>query len=620
MKKIVLSTAIVALLSPSLVIADDVLDSVIVTATRTAQTVDDALAPVTVITRADIEKVAVYDALQALEATVPSFQLARTGGFGKQSSFFLRGSDSKNVLVLVDGVRLGSATTGATALEQIPVELIERIEVVRGPRGALYGSEAVGGVIQIFTRHDMKNTLHGKLTAGTESTRQATLGGSLGNASTRLSLNASHQTTDGIDALPVASSQPDRDGFEQSAANLRLTHNLSKDTEAGLSLLRSQGRTDFDNAFAKSFDPVTFSPIYYPADARFFSDTVQQTAAAHLQTRLTTHWQSRLQLSQSRDELATITLDTGTRSDSETNTRRNQASWQNDIQLDGRNLLTLGVEWLDDSVEGSTLYAQTSRWNRAAFAQWQTGFGPLDASLALRHDDNESFGGHTTGDINLGWTLSHGLTLLAGYGEAFRAPNFNELYFPGFGNPDLKPETSRNSEIGLRASLGKSTVELRAFDTRKHDMIAFGPAFLPVNISDARIKGLELSANTHVGAWLLAGSYTELDHEDGDGNPLPRVANRQFKLSANTRVAQWSVGGTLLARSGADENFSGDGSFTGETHIPGATILGLHADYAIDKHWTAGVKLDNAFDRRYETADDYAMPGRTIMLSIAYQQ
>lgn len=620
MKKIALTTAIAAVLAPSFTLAADHLDDLVVTATRTAQTADESLSPVTVITRDDIDKTATHDALQAIEATVPSFQLARTGGYGKQTSFFLRGMDSKNVLVLVDGVRLGSATTGAAALEQIPSELIERIEVVRGPRAALYGSEAVGGVIQIFTRRDKTDTLHGKLGLGSDKTRQATLGGSLGSEATRLSVNASHQTTDGINALPVATSQPDRDGFEQNAANLNLTHRFNKNTEAGLSLLRSQGRADFDNAYAKGYDPVTWAPLYYPANTRFYNDTVQQTATAHLQTRLTKDWQSRLQVSQSRDELSAITLDSGTRSDSATDTRRNQATWQNDIQLGPRNLLTVGAEWLDDRVDASTEYDQTSRWNRAAFAQWQTGFGPLDASLALRHDDNESYGGHTTGDINLGWNLGRGLTLLASHGTAFRAPNFNELYYPGFGNPDLDPETSHTTEVGLRSLFGNNTLEARAFDTRKKDMIAFGPAYLPVNIADARIKGVELSASTQLAAWRITGSYTHLDHKDGDGNPLPRVANRQFKLSADTRLNRWNIGGTLLARSGADENYSGDGTFTGETHIPGATVVNLHAGYAIDKQWSAGVRLDNAFDRSYETADDYAMPGRTVLFTLAYRQ
>ncbi|MEW6445985.1 MAG: TonB-dependent receptor domain-containing protein [Pseudomonadota bacterium] len=621
MQKRALSTAMAALFASSIAHASDMLDGLVVTATRTAQTADESLAPVTVLTRAEIEQTAVHDALQAIEAAAPSFQITRAGGYGKQASYFLRGSDSKNILVLIDGVRLGSATTGAAALEQIPAELIERIEVVRGPRAALYGSEAVGGVIQVFTRRDAKDALRARVGIGEHATRQATLGGSLGSADTRLSINLSHQRSDGIDALPVATSQPDQDGFEQSAANLNLNHRFGNHTEAGFSLLRSQGRSDYDNAYAKSYDPLTFAPIYYPPGARFFNDTVQQTASAFISARPTASWQTRLNLAQSRDELATVVLDGSSRNDSATDTRRDQVTWQNDIQLDARNLLTLGAEWLEDRVEANTAYTPDSRWNRAAFAQWQTSLGPLDAALALRHDDSQAYGGHSTGHINLGWKLGHGLTLLAGHGTAFRAPNFNELYYPGFGNPDLKPETSRTSEIGLRGTFGtQNSAEIRLFETRKHDMIAFGPTYLPENIADARIRGFELTASTHLAGWNLSGSYTQLDHHDGDGDPLPRVARRHFKLNADTRLSRWTLGGSLTARSGADENYSGDGNYAGETHTPGHTLVGLHAGYAFDKHWSARLRIDNVFDRRYETADDYAMPGRNAMLTLAYQR
>ncbi|MFZ5465734.1 MAG: TonB-dependent receptor domain-containing protein [Pseudomonadota bacterium] len=609
MKQLALSTAVAAVLAPSFSFAADSLDDVIVTATRSAQTADETLVPVTIITREDVEQCAQQDALDALEALVPSLQITRQGGHGKSSGFFLRGSNSQNVLVLIDGQRVGSATLGTTALEQVPADMIERIEIVRGPRASLYGSEAVGGVIHIFTRMGKPGSAHAKIGVGSHDTRQASAGSTLGNAATRLSLNATHIHSDGIDARPET--QPDRDGFEQTSGKIALDHRFSKDVDAGISAYRAEGRSDYDDRFS------------LPTD-RFLVDQAQQALKAHVDARILPKWRSLLQLGQTQDSADSRGNPAASSDRDLFKTTRDQALWQNDVAIGSHSLLTVGVEWLRDKIDSSEDFVSTSRINKAAFTSLQTGIGAADLGFALRHDDNEAFGGHTTGSIDLGYAFNKQLKIVAGYGESFRAPTFNDLFFPatdfGAGNPDLQPETNRTVEIGLKGHHGVLNWETRVFRTESENKIVWKEVrqwfYTPVNVDAATITGAELEGRVRIARWSVGLSYTHLDHEDQAGNPLPNVASNLFKLDARTRTGAWSYGGSVLARDGADKCTPGVGFCSGDIRVPGHTLLNLYADYRISKQWTAGAELYNAIDRDYGTVVDYNMPGRTFMLTL----
>jgi vitamin B12 transporter len=609
MKKIALSAAIAAVLAPSFAFSADSLDEVIVTATRSAQSADESLAPVTVITREDLEQCAQQDALDALEALVPSLQITRQGGHGKSSGFFLRGSNSQNALVLIDGQRVGSATLGTTALEQVPADMIERIEIVRGPRASLYGSEAVGGVIHIFTRKGKPGSAHAKIGVGSHDTRLASAGSTLGNRDTHLSLSATHIHSDGIDARPET--QPDRDGFEQTAGKIALDHRLSKDVGVAISAYRAEGRSDYDDQSS-------------PPTARFLVDQAQQALKAHFEAKILPKWRSLLQLGQTQDS-ADSRDNPATSSDRDLfKTTRDQALWQNDVAVGSHSLLTVGVEWLQDKIDSSKDFVSTSRINKAAFASLQTGIGAADLGLALRHDDNEAFGGHTTGSIDLGYALNKQLKIIAGYGESFRAPTFNDLFFPatifGAGNPDLRPEINRTIELGLKGHHGVLEWETRVFRTKSENKIVWKEVrqwfYMPINLDASTITGAELEGRVRMAHWSMGLSYTHLDHEDQAGNPLPNVASNIFKLNARARTGAWSYGGNVLARDGADKCTPGVGFCSGKIRVPGHTLLNLYADYRISKQWTVGAELYNALDRDYSTVVDYNMPGRTFILTL----
>ncbi len=616
MKKLALSTAVAAVLAPSFSFATDSLDDVIVTATRTAQTADESLAPVTIITREDIERSQAETVTEALRA-VPGLFVSSNGGAGKSTSVFLRGSESDHVLVLIDGVKVGSATFGTTPFENLPIELIERIEVVRGPRSALYGSEAIGGVIQIFTRRGGgKLTPSFSLAAGSDATYKGAASLSGGGKETWFNVGVSGMDTDGFNACNGKPSpngagcftyEPDRDGYEERAGNLRLGTRFGAGHSIEAFALRSDGKNQFDGSFQNE------------------AETTTQTLGARLNLRPLKTWGMGLQLAQSRDE--SDNFKNGVYS-STFNTRRDTASWQNDIQIGKLQLLTLGLDWQQDKVESSDLaswqpgfqgYAVTERDNTGIFAQYQGSVGAHDVQAALRHDDNEQFGDKSTGNLNWGYALGSGLRLTAGLGTAFKAPTFNELYYPGFGNPELTPEESRSIEVGLQGKGKLGHWGVQVFQTRIDDLIAYNAAtFPPDNIDEARILGLEGTLGARIAGFDMNVALTLLDPENrsagvNEGNTLPRRARESLSLDLDRSLGVWSFGGRLYA---AGKRYD---DLANTVELDPYATLDLRAEYRLQRDWRLQAKVINLFDADYETAAWYNQPGRAFLLTLRYQ-
>lgn len=616
MKNIALATSIAAVLAPSFSFAAEALEDVIVTATRTAQTADETLAPVTVITREDIERSQAETVTEALRA-VPGLFVTSHGGAGKSTSVFLRGSESDHVLVLIDGVKVGSATSGTTPFENLPIELIERIEVVRGPRSALYGSEAIGGVIQIFTRRGGgKLTPSFSLTAGSDATYKGSASLSGGGQDSWFNVGVSGMDTDGFNACtgkPAPNGagcftyEPDRDGYKERAGSLRFGTRFGAGHSIEAFALRSDGKNQFDGTFQNE------------------AETTTQTLGAKLNLAPLKIWGMGLQLAQSRDE--SDNFKDGVYS-STFNTRRDTASWQNDIQIDKGQLLTLGLEWQQDKVESSDLagwqpgfqgYAVTERDNTGIFTQYQGSFGAHDVQAALRHDDNQQFGDKTTGNLNWGYALGSGLRLTAGFGTAFKAPTFNELYFPGFGNPDLKPEESRSIEVGLQGKGKLGYWGVQVFQTRIDDLIAYNAAtFSPDNIDEARILGMEGTLATRIAGFDMNAALTLLDPENRSagvnaGNTLPRRARESLYLDLDRSFGVWSFGGRLYA---AGKRYD---DLANTIELDPYATLDLRAEYRLQRDWRLQAKVTNLFDADYETAAWYNQQGRAVLLTLRYQ-
>lgn len=576
-------------------------DPVIVTANRVARTADETLAPVTVITREDIERQqaqSVPDLLRGL----PGVALGNNGGPGKVTSLFLRGTNSDQVLVLVDGFKLGSASSGTTALQDIPVDQIERIEIVRGPRASLYGSDAIGGVIQIFTRKGTRNT-GASFTTGSRHTMETSVFGGVGSPDLWASAGARAFSTHGINTCQGNASagcftnEPDRDGYRSNAFNLHGGTRFGDKLDLELMALQADSRNAYDGSFQNE------------------SSGRQQLFGGTLRATPFEAWTSTLKLGQSLDETENYL---NGKYVSLIATRRSLLTWQNDVQIAQGHQINAGFDSMRDKLITDTGYAVRSRTNHAFFTQYIADIGNFSAQASLRRDENEQFGGHNTGGVATGYRFSNALHLNASYATAFKAPTFNQLYYPFFGTPTLKPEKSRNKEIGIGGDAGSGKWQVNVFDNRISQLIVTDPStFTAQNISAARIHGAEFSAAQKWAQTTLAASATfqnPKDHSGGasEGDVLQRRPRQTARVDLDHDLGDWSFGTTWLGVGKRYDNTSNS------IQLGGYSTWDLRSEYRIDKEWRVQLRIENAFDKRYETAYLYNQPGFGAFLTLRY--
>lgn len=608
-----LLAAAFAVALPSLAAAQEVtLPPIVITASRTAQTVDEALAAVTVITREDIERRPSQNVLELLRGT-PGLTIINQGGAGKVSNVFLRGTESDHVLVLIDGVKIGGATSAGIPWTDLPAEQIERIEIVRGPRSVLYGSEAIGGVIQIFTRKG-----GGKLRPsvsvgyGSHDTYKATANLSGGGERGWFNLRVNHAETNGFNAcsgvagtfLGCGTDEPDDDGYRNTSVQTRLGSRFGQTGEIDFSALRAEGKTEFDGTTLNG------------------NDFIEQVLGARVAFSPLSSW--RTSLAAGFEHYERDYLLNGERIGSLLETTRRTLSWQNDLILSEAHTLILGADYQNDEVDGDTAYTVDSRDNIGVFVQYLGQFGRHSLQLAGRYDDNEQFGSHETGSISWGYQVSETLRGFVSYGTAFKAPTLDDLYFPpdppffDGGNPNLEPEESRTLEFGLKGRIGLTDWGVSIFRTDIDQLITpdeFWTSYF--NIDEARILGLEASASTRLAGWTIAGSLTLLDTEsrsDGanDGNELPRRPLRSARLDADRDFGTYSLGGTFFAASRSYD----DPANTRE--LSGYGLLDLRAGIVLGKDWRLQAEVNNVFDKDYETSSFFNQPGRTFFVTLHY--
>lgn len=582
------------------------LDEVIVTANRVPVPVRDVIAAVEVIDHDDIVRSQARSLPELLRGRA-GITIGNQGGLGKLTSVFIRGAESDHVLVLVDGVRVGSATSGQAAFQDLPVELIERIEIVRGNRSSLYGSDAIGGVIQIFTRRDA-GAITPRLSfgAGSHDSYEASagIGGRVGRG--WFGADYAWSQTEGIDACRGAGSpifagcfttEPDRDGYDRESVSLRAGTELADAWTLEAHALRAEAENEFDGDFVNR------------------SEVVQQVLGANLAWALS--------------PAATLRLSAGRNTDASDNfkdatfngnfdTDRDSATLQGNFVLAQGHLLTAGFDWLRDRVDSSTNFVQTERANRAPFAQYLGDFGRVDLQASARSDDNDQFGEHTSGNLAVGVELTPAWRASASVGNAFHAPTFNDLYFPfGFGNPDLKPERSRTVEAGIAWRGGNAGVRLDAYNTEVDDLIAFDFAtFKPQNVQTARLRGAELTADGEYSGWIANASLSVVDAENRSpgsfGLQLPRRARESARVELDRRFGAVLLGLTAVAEG---ERYD---DLRNTRRLGGYGTLDLRAEYAITSDWRVQARVANVFDRDYETVAFYNQPGRTWFVTFRY--
>jgi vitamin B12 transporter len=580
-----------------------------VTASRVAETADSSLADVSVITRTDIDRSGTQDLIDLLRLQA-GVDVARTGGVGEQTSVFLRGTNSNHVLVLIDGVRVASSNTGSFAFENLPLDAVERIEIVRGPRASYWGSDAIGGVIQIFTRR-----LDGPRVAasyGTYNDADGSVGFGQHSDAGGFSVQVGARHVGGFSTTnpavcngpndPYCIFNPDDNGMQNhnivAQGDVRLgTQTLSA------SGLRIVGTENFDNGATDG--------IWH---------TLDQSIGADLAGPITPTWSHRLSIASSREDIDIPAFANALHS------TRDQVSWANDITLDPSQHLIAGVDYVHDhgvSIDTSGGFGapyQVNRDNAGAFGGWRVDNGAFDSELSGRYDHYDNFGSAFSGSGAFGWKFTDTLRLSASYGTAFRAPNLNELYSPGYGglyagNPDLDPERSRTAEVALDWHADAANrFQVRGFSTRIHDLIDFsgGTTNYAINVEHAAIDGFELMHTWAANGWSVDSNATWQNprNQDSDSQLLRRPKQKFDTLVQRTFGERVHAGVELFA-SGKREDLS--------TTLPGYALVNLRASYDIAATLSVSLRLENLFDRDYELARGYNTPGRAGYVQLAWQ-
>ncbi|NWE42415.1 TonB-dependent receptor [Pseudomonas yamanorum] len=587
------------------------LPDVVISANRQVQARNDSSAANTVFTRDDIDRLQ-PTSVSDLLSRVPGVQVAQSGGRGSQTNVYIRGTSTAQSLVLVDGQRISSSTSGTSNLQYLNIQQVERVEVLRGSRSVIYGSDAIGGVIQIFTRRNTESGVQPRLHVGfgSNQTGERSLGLSGGDAQTRFNLGASLDDTAGINRTRTSyPSDRDHDAYRNQAISFSLSHAFNDDIEAGVNVLDNRGKSEFDNSFSAQ---------------KPYTDFTVSSVSSYVDARINDVWQSRLEAghSENRED----TLDKLSTERSVFNTYRNSLNWQNDLTLNDQNSLILGGDWYQDQVNSSTAFAEDSRWNRAAFIQHRFQAQSFSTELGLRRDENQQFGGHNSWSGTFTLPLNPDNDLLLSYSEGFRAPTFNDLYYPdefGFknSNPNLKPETSKSYEVQWRSQLSDTRrLEASLYRTDIQDAIVFASGG-PQNVSSARINGFEAALKQELFGWQSSLGVALIDPRDRDtGRTLARRARRTVSLDLDRQFDQFGVGASWQAVSSSYDDPAN------QQRLGGYGLLGLRGSWAVNHEITLEMKLDNLLNKDYSRAlyqyqgqqYGYREEGRALMFGVTW--
>ncbi|MEO6361874.1 MAG: TonB-dependent receptor [Caldimonas sp.] len=602
----------IAASTPADTFAQTALQPVVITGTREPETLGRSAADIVVIDRATIQG-STADSLEDLLRREAGLQLARNGGPGQNAGFFIRGASTNSTVVLVDGVRIGSATLGQAEFEALSLSQIERIEVLRGPASSLYGADAVGGVVQIFTRRgEGPPRVTAAAAIGSYRSREASLAVTGSTRAFDYALSLGRDSSRGVSALfpgdAFGNYNPDRDGFARNSGTLRLGYTPAAGHRFGVHLLQTHLTAQFDAVEA---------PTYDDPSPDFRNRLTTRLVALDYRGVVNSAWTTTAQLSRSVDDLTS-----GGTISSRFVTRREQATWQNALRLGAGQQLVVAWEHLVERASGDAFAAEPSRRNDGVVVGYSGQFDRHGLQADLRRDDNSAYGGNTTGRVGYAFEVAEGWKLRALAGTTFRAPTFNDLYFPGYGVAGIRPEKGRSFEAGASWQGASGNASATIFRNRVRDLIGYQPdrSFCPAdpaydfgcagNIARARLQGVTLAAAQRWGALAVRGTLDFLDAKDGDsGERLTRRAAHQASLAADYDIDAWRLGAAAL--------FVGARPDGGEV-LGGYGTLDLKAAWRLHRQWRIEAKLLNALDHRVEPVRDYQGLGRQAWLGVRY--
>lgn len=591
-------------------------EEMVVTATRSPQALNKSLRDVTVITENDIKTSGVTDLVQLL-AQQAGVEVASQGGAAKVTDLYLRGTNGKHTVILVDGVRILSATTGAAALHHIPLEHIARIEILRGPASTLYGADALGGVIQLFTKnHSANSGWAASLGAGSYGLVKGSLsksfqGNTLINQHPQLqgSLAISAEANSGFSAQNALSDtawsahNPDKDPYSNAAITGRLAYQLSANDALQAQFFYSNSSSDYDQS----------------ATGRDVEKSALTSGHVQLLNQITPDWLSKLTLSLSQD-LGRNELGDPLFGDNDDYTTTVQtAHWQHDVQLSPTaGKLSWGLEAQHQQVDSSIAYAETERRTQAVFGLYGLTTGLHSVETALRYDNSDVFQGKTTGNLAYGYTLNPNWRFRASAGTAYKVPTFNDLYWPRYGNPNLQPETAKSGELGvIWQSVGKSAT-LTYFNQVIDNLISYQGDY--AYNQQAAIQGLTFAAKMSHEAWRLDFNATKQDAYDRE---LSRPLARRADFVSNFKLQYDLDAGEELATVSAEWQYSGqrfDYVYgAGTQTLPAYHVFNVSLNYPINPRWTLNARLNNLTNADTTQTYGYNTEGRNAFLTLRYQ-
>ncbi|WP_227500360.1 TonB-dependent receptor plug domain-containing protein [Psychrobacter arcticus] len=597
------------------------LDKIVVTATRTPTKTSNVIAQTRVIDSEELQRYQGQTVTDVLK-NQPGINIAQSGGMGTISNFYMRGYDSKQVLVLIDGIRYSSISAGTSSLNLLPADQIDRIEILYGASGSsIYGSDAMGGVIQIFTKGNIveQSNISTSVGYGSNNHYQVGVTGQLKNDTSSLSLGVSRNKTDGFNAIADSSSSDynaDDDGFESTNASLGLQHKLSDSLSAGLSALYSDSTTDIDSA-------GTLFPNAY-------SDQKNGSANAFIQhqTPLTV---TKFSYGQSIDRLTShdnnsINYQQGSQFD----TTQEQARLESQINAQP-GTVTIGAEWLSQKLDASdvldfsgypnpavqTAYNPDDRTVKSAFVGYQLSESYYDLQANYRVDDNSQYGNESTYNIGAAVRPLDGVRIGASYATGFRAPTFNDLYYPGYSNPDLKPETSKNTELFVEYNKGNQISRLTGYHTDVEDLIGGN-----TNTGEAKIKGLSLISDWRVNSFLFGLGYDYLDAKDKTANSANYNNDLVYRPQNSGLIYIGYQQPTFDVRLEAKHTDSRFSDVSNQTKLDDYTLVNLSGSAYITPNLRANLRVDNLTDENYTLSNqfgtEYATDGTNFFTSLTY--
>jgi vitamin B12 transporter len=628
MKKIILPSLLITQILTANVFADTTLKTsdVFVTATRTPISKKNVIADITVISEEEI-KLAGSSSLPELLQRQPGIEISNNGGQGKVSTLFLRGASSTHSVILLDGIRIDSATTGLTAIENIPLSQIEKIEIVRGPASSLYGQDAIGGVIQIFTKKGL-NGFKPYISYGYGKYNTSIAQGGIrgGDETTSYAINLSSLSSTGFSAFEPNANSPaniynlDKDGYRNKSASVSLSHKINEKFDINFQYFLSQGKNKYDNYYANWDPSIDWKNTQ---DQESFSGTVN--------SQLTNYWKSSLRVGRGIDDYVEKQsysfFGPGGYIDKDNvyKTIQNQITWQNDILLPLGSLVLL-YDKLDQKINVTdTSYSKKDRQNDAYMIGYNLSQASHNFQANVRKDFNSVYRDATTGNIGYSYALNSNWSIASSFGTAFRSPTFNYLYAGSYANPDLQPEKSKNVEAQLKY---QSDAEFFSFVTFKNKITDFiisdsTTNFRPYNINTAEIYGATVSSSHFMNHFQVKSSFTvQSPMNESADKYLPRRSNFFGTVGLNYFIQNWSLG---FEASGSGNRYNDAANIF---NIPGYIKTNLFADYQINKNLTMNARVDNVLGKNYTYAYEgnpttdgfrYQTPSQSFFISLRYE-